>query len=160
MCGTDGPRREAPGPGVTAACEHPPKRRESIQSRRREPEYGPFSQPGTLDGIPIVVGGQNDPVPVHLEDGDRIYHCLARRDLARRIAAHLFTAPLRVSGTGVWLRNHEGIWVLKSFHIHDYLVLKSESAVEATKRLQAISAEWKKRPDPLGDLVALRKLES
>ena len=128
-------------------------------TRVDEPEYGPFSQPGTLDGVPIVVGGENDPVPVHLENPDCVHNCLATRDLAKRIGMHLFTTPLRVSGIGRWFRNREGAWTMKSFRIHEYIELKSESLVDATNRLQSIPAGWKERPDPLGDLVALRKLE-
>ena len=124
-----------------------------------EPEYGPFSQPGTLDGVPIVVGGRDELVPVHLQSHDRVHNCLAKRELAKSIGMHLFTTPLRVSGVGRWLRDREGAWTMKSFRIHEYTQLRSESPAEATKRLQSIDAGWKEHPDPLGDLVALRKLE-
>ena len=128
-------------------------------TRSDEPEYGPFSQPGTLDGVPIVVGGENDPVPVHLESPDRVHNCLATRELAKGIGRHLFTTTLRVSGIGRWFRDREGAWTMKSFRIHDYAELPSESLADATARLRSIDAGWKRRPDPLGDLVALRRLE-
>lgn len=127
--------------------------------RVEEPEYGPFSQPGTLDGVPIVVGGENDPVPVHLQTPDRIHNCLAARDLAKRIGMHLFTMSLRVSGVGRWFRDREGVWQMKSFRIHEFTELRSESIADATRRLQSIDAGWKERDDPLGDLLALRKSE-
>lgn len=126
-------------------------------ARADEPEYGPFSQPGTLDGIPILVGGQNDPVPVHLQNADRLHNCLATRDLAKGIGTHLFTTPLRVSGIGRWFRDREGAWTMRSFRIQEYEVLKSESLADATGRLRSIDAGWKERRNPLGDLVALRK---
>ena len=122
-----------------------------------EPEYGPFSQPGTLDGVPIVIGGTDDPVPVHLQSHDRVHHCRASRELAKRIGEHLFTTPLRVSGVGRWLRDQDGAWTMLSFRIHEYAELRSESPADATGRLQSIDAAWKQRPDPLGDLAALRK---
>ena len=128
-------------------------------TRVEEPEYGPFSQPGTLDGVPIVVGGENDPVPVRLETPECIHNCLASRDLAKRIGMHLFTTPLRVTGVGRWFRDREGVWKMKSFRIHDYTELRSESIADATRRLQSIDAGWKERDDPLGELVALRKSE-
>ena len=129
-------------------------------ARIQESEYGPFSQPGTLDGVPIVIGGKNDPVPVHLETAEkRVHDCLASRDLAKRIGKHLFTTQLRVSGVGRWVRDREGDWKMKSFRIHDYTELRSESIADATRRLQSIDAGWKERHDPLGDLVALRKSE-
>ena len=128
-------------------------------TRAGAPEYGPFSHQGTLDGVPIVVGGANDPVPVHLQTHDQIYHCLATRDLARRIGAHLFTTQLRVSGVGRWFRDRDGVWTMKSFRIQDYTELGSESLVTATNRLRAIDAAWKQSADPLGDLIALRASE-
>ena len=124
-----------------------------------EPEYGPFSQPGTLDGVPIVVGGKDDPVPVHLHDHDRVHHCRASRDLAKRIGMHLFTTPLRVSGMGRWHRDEDGAWTMMSFRILEYTELRAESLAETTTRLQSIDADWKKHADPLGELAALRKQE-
>ena len=127
--------------------------------RTDEPRYGPFSEPGTLDGVPIVVGGRDEVVPVHLQSHDRVHNCLAKRDLAKEIGKHLFTTPLRVSGVGRWLRDREGTWKMRSFRIQDFEELPSESLADATERLRSIDAGWKQRPDPLGDLVALRKLE-
>ena len=128
-------------------------------TRTDPPEYGPFSHQGTLDGVPIVVGGTNDPVPVHLQTHDQVYNCLATRDIAKRIGAHLFTTQLRVSGVGRWFRDRDGVWTMKSFHIQDYTELRSESLVAATNRLRAIDATWKQSTDPLGDLIALRESE-
>ena len=128
-------------------------------TRSDESEYGPFSQPGSLDGVPIVVGGEHDPVPVHLQNPERVHYCLATRGLAKRIGMHLFTTPLRVSGVGRWFRDREGAWTMKSFRIQDFVELPADSMAAATGRLRAIDAGWKRRPDPLGDLVALRKLD-
>lgn len=129
------------------------------RTRTGEPEYGPFPQLGTLNGVPIVVGGKGELVPVHLQSHDQVHNCLAKRELAKNIGMHLFTMPLRVSGVGRWFRDREGGWTMKSFRIHEYKQLRSESPAEATRRLQSIDAGWKERPDPLGDLVDLRKLE-
>ena len=122
-----------------------------------QPDYGPFSQPGTLDGVPIVIGGKDDPVPVHLQSHDRVHNCRASRELAKSIGVHLFTTPLRVSGVGRWLRDQDGAWTMLSFRIHEYAELRSESPADATRRLQSIDAAWKQRADPLGDLAALRE---
>ena len=46
-------------------------------------DYGPFQQAGTLTGVPIVIGGENDPVPVHLQDRDTVHNCRASRDIAK-----------------------------------------------------------------------------
>ena len=125
----------------------------------QEPEYGPFSQPGTLDGVPIVIGGENDPVPVHLQDRKTIYNCLASRTIAKEIGQFLFTVPIRVSGLGRWVRTPDGVWVLRRFMIANFHELRAESVPDATARLRAIRAEWKDRTDPIADLVDIRDAE-
>ena len=122
-----------------------------------QPDYGLFSQPGTLNGVPIVIGGKDDPVPVHLQSHDRVHNCRASRELAKSIGVHLFTTPLCVSGAGRWLRDQDGAWTMLSFRIHEYAELRSESPADATRRLQSIDAAWNQRADPLGDLAALRE---
>ncbi len=124
-----------------------------------EPEYGPFSQVGTLDGVPIAVGGVNDPVPVHLQAPDAIHNCTASRELARNIGKHLFSTPLRVTGTGRWLRDRDGVWLMKAFRISNYVELRAESLSVTTERLRGIDAAWKLKADPLGELVDLRRSE-
>lgn len=95
---------------------------------------------------------------MHLQSPDRVHNCLAARDLAKRIGMHLFTTPLRVSGVGRWFRDRDGAWTRRSFRIQDFEELPTDSLADATRRLRSIDAGWKQRPDPLGDLVALRKL--
>jgi len=67
-----------------------------------------FSQPGVLDGVLIRVGGRDDTVPVHLRDGERIHLCHAARDMAKRLAVHLYGPVLRVQGNGRWKRDADG----------------------------------------------------
>src|SRR4029077_2271870 len=62
--------------------------------------FGPIAQPGIFQGVPIRVGGEGDPVPVHLEDGKEKYIVYARRSVAKEIAQYLFSAIVRVEGTG------------------------------------------------------------
>lgn len=126
--------------------------------RRRlaEPEYGPVNQSGTLDGIPIVIGGESDPVPVHLQDRDVIHNCRASRIIAKRLTAYMFTAPVRVHGIGRWFRDATGLWTMRQFTIEGFTELKAESIADAARRLQQITARWKSLPDPIGDLVSLR----
>ena len=128
--------------------------------RVQQSEYGPFSQPGSLDGIPIVIGGENDPVPVHLQDRDFIHNCVASRGLAKDIGEHLFTAPVRVFGMGRWFRSAEGVWEMRRFAIERFVPLRQERFGEALERLRAIKADWKGLNDPLAQLVALRDSEA
>ena len=124
-----------------------------------EREYGPFSQFGTIEGIPIAIGGKNDPVPVRLEAPDETHYCTSARPLAKRISEHLFTNSLRVSGLGRWSRDRDGRWIMHSFRIEDFEVLREESLLAVTERLQAIDADWKRLDDPLGALAEIRGLD-
>jgi hypothetical protein len=120
-------------------------------------EYGPFSQAGTLQGIPIKVGGENDPVPIHLEDGTNKHICWVKRTLAKEIAAHLFTCAIRVEGTGRWIRHADGEWELIHFIAHSYAVLQDSGGLRNTlNNLRAIPAEWKNLEDPIAELERLR----
>ena len=47
--------------------------------------FGAFNQTGVLDGVLIRIGGRDDTVPAHLQDGDTIHVCNATRDMARRL---------------------------------------------------------------------------
>ena len=117
--------------------------------------YGPFSQPGTLDGIPIMVGGKLDPVPVHLEEGDIIHSCYALRGTAKRLAAHLFVSTVRVTGNGRWHRDSDGIWIMDRFMITDFSLLTDESLGEAVAKLRD-DAGVTENQDVLSELDKIR----
>jgi hypothetical protein len=116
--------------------------------------YGPVRQPGTLDGVPIVIGGEKDPVPVHLEDGDRTHNCYARRSVARALAAHLFTTTIRVTGYGTWKRDEHGTWVMERFLIEDFKPLDEAPLSEVVSRLRKIPGDWPQ--DAFGALDEVR----
>ncbi|MGH9940987.1 MAG: hypothetical protein ACRD9R_01350 [Pyrinomonadaceae bacterium] len=118
--------------------------------------YGPFNQPGVIIGIPILVGGKNDPVPVHLEGKEGTFDCLARRDIAREIAPHLFNDVIRVEGIGRWVRHSTGEWELKKFMIRYFKPLADVTLRDAIKKLRAIPAEWKEKEDPLSEIMNIR----
>ena len=129
------------------------------RQRHPEPEYGPFNQPGTLDGVPQVIGGEGDPVSVHLKHDKGVYVCRASRIVAKRMSTCLFTTPVRAIGVGRWFRDSTGKWDLRKFTIQDFSVLKDESLVDAVERMQQIPGKWKETEDPIGDLIALRERE-
>jgi hypothetical protein len=120
--------------------------------------FGSFNQQGSLDGVVIRVGGKNDPVPVLLEASpDLHYPCLAHRDLAKRLARHIFTTPLRVYGTGRWHRTEEGTWILDRFLIGSFDVLNDEPLSSVVEALRSIpGSEWPSVEDPWGELASLR----
>ena len=121
-----------------------------------EPDYGPVTQAGSLQGIVIVVGGESDPVPVHIQDGDTVHICRARRPVAKELAAHIFGSPLRVSGNGRWLRDSTGAWVMRSFHITAFAVLEDNALSTVVVKLRQIPGKWKDKQDTAKTLNALR----
>jgi hypothetical protein len=119
-------------------------------------EFGPITQPGSFQGIPIKIGGEGDPVPVHLEDGESKYIVSAPRRIAKGLAVHLFMDLVRIEGRGRLIRNRLGEWQMLSFYAHGFEVVPDGDIRRNVETLRAISAAWKEREDPLADLEAVR----
>lgn len=124
---------------------------------RQQTEYGPFSEAGTLTGVVIGIGGKNDPVSVHLEDGEILHYCHAKREVAKMLAPHLFGTPVRVSGLGRWHRDAHGDWEMKDFRIQSFTTLDASSLGQLVQRLRGVKGSWKNRKDPLADIAKLRE---
>lgn len=106
------------------------------RSRPAFQTYGPITQQETIDGIPIMIGGKTDPVPVHLEEGDVVHLCYASRAVAKRLAEHLFATLVRVTGNARWHRDPDGIWIRDRFTIADFSLLTDEPLEDVVARLQ------------------------
>ena len=120
-------------------------------------KFGPVNQAGIFQGVPIKVGGENDPVPVHLEDGKDKHIVLARRSLAKDIARHLFTSVVRVEGTGRWIRHTDGEWEMLSFYASSFKVVENADIRKNISELREVPGEWKKLEDPLAELEQIRR---
>ncbi len=122
--------------------------------------FGAFNEPGVLDGVLIRVGGRDDTVPVHLQDGDIIHVCNATRDMARRLAAHLYGPVLRVRGEGRWERDADGNWSMKRFNISGFEELDDAPLAEIVGRLRAVEgSRWSDVDDLPAELQRLRGLD-
>ena len=122
--------------------------------------FGAFNQPGVLDGVLIRVGGRDDTVPVHLHDGETIHVCNATRDMARRLAVHLYGPVLRVHGEGRWERTVDGTWLMKRFNISEFGELDDAPLSEIVERLRGVEGSgWKDIDDPLAEARRLRGLD-
>ena len=130
---------------------------------REEPApltFGAFNQAGVLDGVLIRIGGRDDTVPAHLRDGDTIHLCNAAREMARRLAVHLYGPPLRVHGNGRWERDAGGGWVMKRFKITSFDELDDAPLGQVAQRLRGVEGSgWKEIEDPTAELRHLRGLE-
>ncbi len=120
--------------------------------------FGAFNQQGSLDGQVIVVGGQRDPVPVHLETSEgKIYICHAPRTLAKGLAQYIFGSEVRANGTGRWLRDEAGAWQLERFTIANFEVLSDQPLTSVVETLRAIpGSEWPSLKDPWAELDEIR----
>jgi hypothetical protein len=128
-------------------------------NRPRPIEWPSINQAGQLIGIPIAVGGKQEQVPVHLQDGNEEYFLLATRGKAKEIAVHLFTTTIRVTGRGRWRKAPGGPWALERFMVDDFEPLGIADFGDAISKLRAIDAEWKHREDPLSELDEIRHSE-
>ena len=128
------------------------------RERQEPPTFGPFRQDGCFDGILIRVGGKDDTVPVHLQDGDLIHTCNATREMARRLAPYLFGGTIRVQGNGRWKRDADGNWVLLRFDIKHFEVLDDTPLPKVVGELREVPGSgWGRIKDPLTELRHLRE---
>ena len=82
-----------------------------------EPEFGPFNEPGSIDGIVIRVGGQRNTVPIHLETETGFEsHCETTRDIAKELAKQIYGPQIRCIGVGRWYRDRTGNLGNAKFH--------------------------------------------
>jgi hypothetical protein len=127
------------------------------RDRFQMPAFGPIQQAGTFQGVPIKIGGENDPVPVHLEDGKDKHIIHARRSLAKQLAPHLFTSVVRVEGQGRWNRAANGAWELLNFTAESFQVMENADLRKNIAELRSIESGWKQTKDPLTKLDAIRR---
>ena len=127
------------------------------RDRPKVPSYGPFTQEGTLDGLLISVGGKDETISLRLQNGETTYSkCETTRTLARELGRHLFE-PIRIHGTGRWMRETDGTWSLMHFRVHRFDVLAKDSLREAVTALRAVRGTgWHEIADPLAELDDLR----
>jgi len=122
-------------------------------------EYGPVTQASTLQGVVIVVGGARDPVPVHLQDGDIVYNCVAKRVVAKELARYIFGPPLRVSGNGRWSRDSRGQWSMSRFQITEFTRLEDDPLGKVVADLRQVAGTTRAPAGALETLTALRSEE-
>jgi hypothetical protein len=122
-----------------------------------QPQLGPFNQSGTVDGIVIRVGGEKEFVPVHIEEQGDVHVCSASRDVAKKIARHIFGQTIRAEGVGRWRRDRDGEWQLDSFRIHDFKILEETTLAESRDRLGAVVTSLRDAKNPLEEIRKLRE---
>jgi hypothetical protein len=119
--------------------------------------FGSFTQPGSLDGMLIRLGGTGERVPVSVQSEGRVWRCEATRTLAKQLAHYLFEGQLRLFGQGRWFRDDMGVWQLERFQISHFEVLDSRPLTQVVAELREISgSEWTSVTDPWSVLERIR----
>jgi hypothetical protein len=95
-------------------------------------------------------------VNVNLEDGDTIHYCEATREVALQIAPLLFYQPIRVHGSGKYLRTGDGQWEMKAFRISHFEMLDARPLAETVERLRAVTRKTGLGKDIVARLAELR----
>lgn len=120
-------------------------------------QFGPVIQHGSIDGILIKIGGRDETVPVHIDDGTDIHICNATRKMAKKLAP-CFDTPICVFGTGRWIRDNNGKWIAERLNIAGFEPLDDAALPMVIERLRAIPGnEWDGLDDPLAELRRIRK---
>lgn len=145
---------ERDGPHSSASVVRFPGR-----ERPKPMDYGVVRQAGAIEGILVSVGGRDKTAHVILEDKERTYTNIdVTRDLARRLAPHLFGNTLRLHGTGRWQREEDGQWSLKGFRVEHFEVLDDRSLTDAVEAIRAIPGSgWSDTDEAIEILERLRQ---
>lgn len=93
------------------------------RTRPVEERIGPVQQDSTIDGEVIQIGGRDETINVHIKTRDQVVTCTTNKEIARRLAAHLFGGMVRIHGQGTWARLNSGGWELKKFTVSGFAPL-------------------------------------
>lgn len=127
-------------------------------TRPRPTSYGPFNQEGTLDGVLISIGGADQTVHLQLQNGNTKYTGIETdRDTARRLAKYMYE-PVRIFGTGRWMRDQDSNWILKKFRLDSFVMLRADELKVVVDELRQVEgSDWKDIDDPISAVKALRE---
>ncbi len=129
-------------------------------TRPVEERMGPVQQTSMIDGEVIQIGGRDETINVHIKTGDQVVICVTHKEMARRMAMHLFAGMVRVHGQGTWARLGSGAWELKKFTISDFSQLDETPLSKLFQGLRArLVPPEDGRENPVQLMRQLRSLE-
>lgn len=143
-------RNQTGGVVLSFARAKPPKQPE---------EERLLQQPDTIVGRVIKIGGRDETVPMTLEtsEGSYIEVNVKGRDLAKRLALHLFGDEVRVNGLATWKRDAEGVWSCTAMVVDDFEEPDTTSLSELFESLGKVPGNlWNEMDDPVGEWKKLR----
>lgn len=116
------------------------------------PEVYTITQPTTVDGVVIKIGGKDNTIPVTLRDQEgKLINCQIRGEAqAKALSQHYLESPIRVHGTGKWIRYSDGNWAIDSLQIQSYEPLDVTALDDVLKELRSVPGNgWKTMSDPI-----------
>jgi hypothetical protein len=117
--------------------------------------FGSVTQQCSVDGEVIRIGGTRERVPITLRSEEELIgDCYTGRATAKKLAAHLWE-PVRLFGTGRFVREDRGSWKLDYFSFDSFVTLTEEPLSSVVEALRAIpGGEWGE--DALDELRFIR----
>lgn len=105
-------------------------------------EIGPITKHTEVRGVLVRIGGKDRTAHAHVLDPEgRDWGCVLDRDLARRLAPHLFGVPVILSGEGRWKRTREGKWELISFKARSFEAVEEKTLSESIDSVRRVPIE-------------------
>jgi hypothetical protein len=118
---------------------------------------GPIFQRDTVVGVPILIGGKKDLVPVHIETATGTRTCHAKRSVARRLGPYLFEDVIKAVGQAKWMRTEQDGWLLDDFVIDDFETTSNHDLGQSLEIIRkATEGHWS-TDDPIGEMLRLRR---
>jgi len=106
----------------------------------RPQRLGPFTQSIERDGVLLRIGGVDKSAHAIIADGDgNTWSFETSRELARRLAPHLFGNPIRLFGKCRCYRDEEGQWQYDAFKANDFDTLNDVSLAETVTTIRAMT---------------------
>jgi hypothetical protein len=125
---------------------------------KKQETFGPFWQPGSLDGMVVRLGGIDETLPVHIVYEGRQYICNASREIVKKLGPYIWGDPIRAHGRGKWYRNEQGMWEMLFFDIESIEDLNATTLSDAVSRLRAIpNNELVSLNDPVAEMQKIRR---
>ena len=114
-------------------------------------KVGPFSEPASFKGELVRIEGADQTKHAGIKDAQgRVWSGDMSLELAVQMRELLFEWVF-VEGTARWIRNEDGTWELRNFHIHNCKALPKGTLEDDIKALRGIAgSKWKEMPDPIG----------
>jgi len=104
--------------------------------RAAKETIGPVRRGTSIEGQIFSIGGKDETINVHLNDGQQEIKCVVSVELARRLGPHLRGPRVRFFGQGLWYRV-DGVWQMKGFTADDFTPLPDTPLDVTLKSIQA-----------------------